>query len=94
MAGFWERKAAGLSAYALQDEDGFVLEWRETDNFGKGIGQGQVSGSYYLGFQWKMGAGMCYYGGNKMKRGTPVMYSAGPCAAEQEGEKLPGAEEP
>lgn len=75
MAGFWERKAAGLSAYALQDEDGFVLEWRETDNFGKGIGQGQVSGSYYLGFQWKMGAGMCYYGGNKMKRGTPVMYS-------------------
>ncbi len=75
MAEFWERKAAGLPAYALQDEEGFVQEWRESDALEDGSVRGQLSGSYYLGFRWKMGAGMCYYGGNKMKRGTPVMYS-------------------
>ena len=75
MAKFWERRAEGLPAYALQDEEGFVAEWSESDDFGKGIERERLSGSYYLGFRWKMEGGMCYYGGNEMKRGTPVMYS-------------------
>lgn len=75
MAEYWERKAAGLPAYVLQDEEGFVQEWRDSDALEDGSGREWLSGSYCLGFRWKMGAGMCYYGGNKMKRGTPVVYS-------------------